>query len=139
VPYLDFGWSIGHLATDVPTTTGEYRTGTVGIPVPLWHLVFHDCGILNQGVGEREFLDTLLMGAAPSLGMPDSKEFFASDPFKRALAAAKVHRAVAFQEMTNHEFLSDDHTRQRTTFADGTTVEVDLTKGIYRTKGVKVK
>lgn len=110
----------------------------VGIPVPLWHLVFHDCGVLNQGVRGEEFLDTLLMGAAPSLGMPDSARALRSDLFRRALVAARLHRAVAFQEMTNHEFLSEDRTRQRTTFADGTTVEVDFARGTYRIKGVKV-
>ncbi len=113
--------------------------GPVGIPVPLWHLVFHDCAVLNQGVSKEGLPDTLLMGAAPGVGMPDSKQFFKSDSFKRALVAAKVHRAVAFQEMTDHEFLSDDHSRQRTTFADGTTVEVNLAKGTYKVKGVKVK
>ncbi len=111
----------------------------VGIPVPLWQLVFHDSGILNQGVSERDLPDTLLMGAAPGLAMPESKQFFKGDSFKRALVAAKVHRAVAFQEMTNHEFLSEDRTRQRTTFADGTTVEVNLARGTYRVKGVDVK
>jgi hypothetical protein len=111
----------------------------VGIPVPLWQLVFHDCGILSGGASEREFLDSLLMGAAAGAGLPDSPEFFATETFQRALVVAKVHRAVAFQEMTNHEFLSADRARQRTTFADGTTVEVDFGRGTYQVKGVDLK
>jgi len=42
----------------------------------------------------------------------------------RRLAA--LHRRVALLEMTRHEFLTPDFTRQRTTFADGTTVTVDF-------------
>ena len=32
-------------------------------------------------------------------------------------------------EMTNHEFLDQNHRRERTTFADGTTVTVDFDAG----------
>jgi phage baseplate assembly protein gpV len=33
------------------------------------------------------------------------------------------------EEMTNHEFLNDDRSQERTTFADGTTVTVDWKAG----------
>ena len=38
---------------------------------------------------------------------------------------AALHRRVALLQMTNHEFLDPDRKRERTTFADGTTVTVD--------------
>jgi hypothetical protein len=41
----------------------------------------------------------------------------------RAMAA--LHRRVALLEMTNHEFLDQNYRKERTTFADGTTVTVD--------------
>ncbi len=54
------------------------------------------------------------------------------------VAAVKRHAAlqkrVALLEMTNHEFLNEARTRERTTFADGTTVTVD-----WQTKAVEIK
>ena len=38
----------------------------------------------------------------------------------------KLTERVAMSQMVKHEFLSDDKKRQRTTFADGTTVTVDF-------------
>jgi hypothetical protein len=36
-----------------------------------------------------------------------------------------LHRRVALQEMTRHEFLDSNYRKERTTFADGTTVTVN--------------
>jgi hypothetical protein len=41
---------------------------------------------------------------------------------------AALHKRVGLLEMTNHEFLNASRTRERTTFADGTTVTVDWDK-----------
>jgi hypothetical protein len=38
---------------------------------------------------------------------------------------AALHKRVALKEMTKHEFLDTRYRRERTTFADGTTVTVD--------------
>lgn len=38
---------------------------------------------------------------------------------------AALHTRLGLVEMTNHEFLDKDRSRERTTFADGTTVTVD--------------
>ena len=45
--------------------------------------------------------------------------------FGQAKRMAALHRRVGLLEMTNHEFLDERRTRERTTFADGTTVTVD--------------
>jgi hypothetical protein len=42
-----------------------------------------------------------------------------------------LHRRVALVEMTRHEFLDPGRRRQRTTFADGTRVIIDLEKDQY--------
>ena len=42
---------------------------------------------------------------------------------------AALHKRVAMEEMTNHEFLDKERTQERTTFADGTTVTVDWKAG----------
>jgi hypothetical protein len=47
---------------------------------------------------------------------------------------ARLHARVALLEMTRHEFLDDTHRRERTTFADGTTVTVDWDAGTYTIK-----
>ena len=36
-----------------------------------------------------------------------------------------LHKRLALQEMTKHEFLDEQFRKERTTFADGTTVTVD--------------
>jgi hypothetical protein len=38
---------------------------------------------------------------------------------------AALHRRVGLLETTNHEFLDKTRRKERTTFADGTTVTVD--------------
>jgi hypothetical protein len=38
---------------------------------------------------------------------------------------AALHERVALFEMTRHEFLDGNYRKERTTFADGTTVTVD--------------
>jgi hypothetical protein len=40
-------------------------------------------------------------------------------------AKTVLHERVALLEMTNHEFLDKARRKERTTFADGTTVTVD--------------
>jgi hypothetical protein len=37
-----------------------------------------------------------------------------------------LHERVGLSEMTNHEFLDESYRKQRTTFADGTQVTIDL-------------
>jgi hypothetical protein len=36
-----------------------------------------------------------------------------------------LHKRVALLEMTNHEFLDKNRRKERSTFADGTTVTID--------------
>ena len=42
---------------------------------------------------------------------------------------AALHARIGLSEMTNHEFLDKNYRRERTTFADGTTVTVDRDAG----------
>ena len=42
-----------------------------------------------------------------------------------------LHKRLALQEMTNHEFIDDTYKKERTTFADGTTVTVDREAGTF--------
>jgi len=45
-----------------------------------------------------------------------------------------LHKRLAFVQMTKHEFLDSEYHKERTTFADGTTVTVD-----WNDKTVQIK
>ena len=63
--------------------------------------------------------------ASPAANAPS----MSSQPQDTDLAAirrmAALHKRVGMLEMTNHEFLDPQRKKERTTFADGTTVTVD--------------
>jgi hypothetical protein len=43
-----------------------------------------------------------------------------------------LHQRVGMLEMTGHEFLDANYRKERTTFADGTTVTVDWDSNTYK-------
>lgn len=81
-------------------------------------LVYHDA-IVTAGSGLRTFLH----GHAASMRtVGDSNR----DQVRRLAA---LHQRVGLLEMVNHEFLDPNRRKERTTFADGTTVTVDWDAG----------
>jgi len=128
VPYLDFGWSLGHLSADVPNTEGVYETRVVGLPVPLWHLAFHDAVAVPSPRGD--LIEALLYAQAPYF-WPGRKALPAG-----GLAARKVllalHADAGFAEMTGFELLASDGSAARSTFDGGLTVEVERPARRYR-------
>lgn len=110
----------------------------IGIPVPLLNLVYHDAiilpwhasgtqkggwGIPNTDLG---MLHTLLNAGIPYVGTNPGKQEIA---LVREMCA--LHKRVGLLEMTRHEFLDHARRKQRTTYADGTTVTVDFDAGSY--------
>jgi hypothetical protein len=127
-------WSVKHLdlvhhgpfALDPNPGKGP----AMGIPVPLFSLVYHDALFLPWsmergawGIPEKDlgFLHGLANGGLPYLGLDPDPE-----SLKRVRTLCELHRRVALLEMTRHEFLDEARRRQRTTFADGTRVTIDL-------------
>jgi len=109
---------------------GEDRAGpNRGIPVPLWQLVFHDCTYVTGD----DLLYALLWGAQASLNLPMPST---PDRVNDALLLAKLHRAVGWDRMTDHRFLSDDYQVQETAFSSGAKVWVDFKQKRYRISGV---
>jgi hypothetical protein len=107
--------------------------GRGGIPVPLFQLVYHDAVMVPydgpsdraEGTGRRPgLLGAMLTGAPVRIGYRSIEQ--AWPQLQRLIA---LHRRVALLEMTNHEFLNAERTKERTTFADGTTVTVDWSTG----------
>lgn len=119
IPYADY-------ATDRmnrSSSTGTDPDHEDAIQVPLYELVYHDAIVTTYPANN---LRGLLHASAPSMGYggPGSEPDFAN---VRRMAA--LHARVGLLEMTNHEFLDKARRKERTTFADGTTVTVDWDAG----------
>ena len=62
----------------------------------------------------------LLYGGVPSVNPGATDEAIAA-----VRRASNLHAKTGLLEMVNHEFLDSKYRKERTTFADGTTVTVD--------------
>jgi hypothetical protein len=107
IPYVDY--------------CSDARLGSV-IPAPLYELVYHDAIMTPEG-GFKDYLRCLLNAGYPAVPskLDDKKQM---DIMRQMIA---LHKRLALLEMTNHEFLDKDYQKERTTFADGTTVTIDRT------------
>ena len=92
---------------------------TIGIPVPLFSLVFHDCGILRGG---GPMLAAMLCGA---------NDFNVHHRDLRAL-----HKQTAYMPLTAHTLLDDAGRRQESVFGGRVKVAVDFEAGTYRITGL---
>jgi hypothetical protein len=104
---------------DVVNSSGG---GSKAILVPLYNLVYHDAILVTFSArDERSLFQGLLLGGVPELPITpvDDKTM----GLIRQMSA--LHKRVALQELTRHEFLDSNYRKERTTFADGTTVTVD--------------
>jgi hypothetical protein len=125
VPYLDLVHH-GPYALDPNPGKGP----AMGIPIPLFNLVYHDAILLPWSKGKGEWgipeKDSGFLHGLLNAGLP----YLSLDPNAAELAKVEtmcsLHQRVGMLEMTNHEFLDDGYRRQRTTFSDGTQVTVNL-------------
>lgn len=144
-----------------PFTLRPQENGqAVGIPVPLGNLVFHDCIMVpwnwfnNWGIPRGDNGD---MYCALCAGMPyispfgtgvskigtDNRttdtELLDDEKLKKEIARvtplADLQAKLYNKEMVKHEFLGTIR-RQRATYADGTTVTIDLDNNTYEIDGV---
>jgi hypothetical protein len=117
-----------------------------GIPVPLFNLVYHDAMIIPWPMDqhperEDDMLYALLNGgtcyitrnaAYPGIdGAFDGGDLPLEKRIERYRVVAALHEKVATKEMVSHQLLSKDGTKQRSVFADGTTVTVDFAANQY--------
>jgi hypothetical protein len=121
IPYADYLTS----RMNRSPSTGTDPDHEDAIQVPLYELVYHDAVVTTYSAADPH---GFLHASAPEWrqGQPGTQ-----DQVRRM---ADLHKRVALLEMTNHEFLDKDRRRERTTFADGTTVTVD-----WSTKSIDVK
>jgi len=99
------------------------------ISVPLYSLVYHDAVMTPEG-GLGDHLRCLLNGGYA--GVPRDIENKKDMDLMRRICA--LHERVALLEMTNHEFLDKGYRKERSTFADGTTVTIDRDAGTVEIK-----
>jgi hypothetical protein len=106
--------------------------GAAGIPVPLFSLVYHDAMMVQYSPSEGGGEARMNRGDRPNwlYGMlnagPPRVNLNAYDgPHEIIDQMVALQKRVALLAMTNHEFLDANHTKERSTFADGTTVTVD--------------
>jgi hypothetical protein len=115
IPYVDYVTSRMNRAA----STGTDPDHEDAIQVPLYELVYHDALVTCYSPND---LRGLLHASAPEWYGGRQVNY---DNVKRMTA---LHARVGLLEMTNHEFLDKGRTKERTTFADGTTVTVDWSK-----------
>ena len=107
----------------------------MGVPVPLFNLVYHDALLLPWSLGKGAWgipeNDLGYLHALANAGLP----YLSLQPGKEELEQVRVlcalHQRVGLLEMTKHEFLDKSFRKQRTTFADGTTVTIDLDQSTF--------
>jgi hypothetical protein len=125
IPWLDL---VHFSLFGVTHTDSGYEA--VGIPVPLFPLVYHDAvfvpWFLNRGsygvpAEDLTFLHGMLNGGMPYL-RPDPDD----DELEKVRTLCALHKRVALERMTGHEFLDTSRRVQRSTFSDGTVVRVDF-------------
>jgi hypothetical protein len=127
VPYVDSAWSNGHVSADVQTTEGVSTYRTVGIPVPLWHLVFHDTMHLPSPGGEQ--IEAMLYAQVPHFRLTGKHVPLEELRHKKTVLA--FHQDAGFLEMTDHEILSPEGNVQRSVFGNGLEISVVRSEGTY--------
>lgn len=111
----------------------------VGIPIPLFNLVYHDSLIMPWSItedggwgipkGDAGYLHCILNAGMPYLNISaDENEI---NRIKELCALAKH---CQFLELVNHEFLDETYRKQKTTYSDGTTITVDFDNKTYEVK-----
>lgn len=107
----------------------------MGIPVPLFDLVYHDSIQLPWSLGKGAWgipeSDLGFLHGLGHAGMP----YLSIDPSEAELEQVRTMSALnarlAGVELTGHEFLDGSWRRQRFNYADGTVVTIDLDAGTW--------
>lgn len=108
----------------------------MGIPLPLFDLVYHDAILLPWSLGKGAwgipqndlgFLHGLAHAGLPYLSITPTE-----DELEKVRTMCALNARVGLLELVKHEFLDGTYRRQRFTYADGTRVTIDLDAGTWR-------
>jgi len=140
-----YSWPAGHVGIELPERRediGEdYLKYGIGpyYRVPLWELVFHDCVVstwywgdstghlypVAPEIADKKDAFNVLYGTVPLYWVSQPYSFNWREPELRERLlqsyrnTCKLHEKLLFAQMQHHEFLTEDHTVQRTTFGAG--------------------
>jgi hypothetical protein len=107
----------------------------MGIPVPLFDLVYHDAILLPWSLGKGAWgipdADEGFLHGLGHAGLPYLSIAPAPAELEKVRAMCALNARVGLLELMNHEFLEGSPRRQRFTYADGTTVTIDLDAGTW--------
>jgi hypothetical protein len=107
----------------------------MGIPVPLFSLVYHDAIFIPWSLGKGAwgipeddlgYLHGLAHAGLPYLSIEPSEV-----ELERVRTMCNLNKRLALIEMTGHKFLDENYRKQQTTFADGTAVTINLDNDTY--------
>ena len=105
-------WTIPYVDITSPLNQSK------GIRIPLFNLVYHDAVITTY---RSDDLHGFLNAGIPQIGsrVPTKEDL---EQIRKMCA---LHKRLCFVEMTRHEYLDTEYHKEKTAFADGTTVTVD--------------
>lgn len=111
------------------------------IRIPLYNLVYHDClvipwnGLPNKkggdGIPDEDSAYTHAILNGDPVYCPIDAD---SETINQVKKACALSEKLALTEMVKHEFISSDYRCQRTTFSDGTVIEVNFDTEEYIVK-----
>jgi hypothetical protein len=99
---------------------------TPGVSIPLWPLVFHDAafctryGGVTRDEGYPGWLEDMLWGSLPHFSIRPGWD--QEDLFRSLDHVDRWHERIGTAAMTDHDFLTDDFTVERTTFSTGDSI-----------------
>ena len=132
----DSGRNMMETWDEAPERVAKFQTGH-RYRLPLWELVYHDCVVAQWYWGDynnklpvlwdRRDLWNALYGTPPMFMFDRGRWSELKDRFAQSYrTAAPVARATGYSEMLSHQWLTPNHSVQRTRFANGVEVTVNF-------------
>ncbi len=155
VPYETDLWATQFAGYPFPKDANHLE----GIPVPLFNLAFHDCLLIGFNPNREKyyhflspstvFLYGLLYGDMLNLPLKEARYvpisgnsvYLINDSsrakavLKKELLMTRLHRCVAFDQMTNYQMNPSDPSVQESTFSSGVEVRVNFKTDEYQITG----
>ena len=141
----DSGRNMAKIWDDVPEDVAKYQTGHK-YRIPLWELVYHECVLAQWYWGDyndklpalwdRRDLWNALYGTTPMFMFDRALWAAQRERFVKSYKSiAPVARGTGYSEMLSHAWLTDDHSVQRTEFANGVAVTANFGDTAYESLG----
>jgi hypothetical protein len=130
VPHLDLVHH-GPFALDPDPGSGP----AMGIPIPLFDLVYHDALLLPWSLGKGAWgipeTDLGFLHGLGHAGLPYLSLTPSAAELEQVRTMCALNARVGLLELRHHEFLDGSFRRQRFVYADGTSVTIDLDAGTW--------